>query len=133
MRTILAVVLAATMLSACALSEQPQSGNFTSIAPGAERQHVIDSLGQPPRTQIANGKTAVDSYACETGGQIVEVKMSAGWLIAEYILTLGIAGLVDTVRYYNLQQRINQCDIYYGEDGKVSRTASIHGPVVQTP
>ena len=133
MRRIIAGLMAITMLSACAITEQPQGGNFTSVTPGTDRQRVIEQLGQPPRSQSVNGKPVLDSYACESGGQIVAVKMSVGWLVAEYILTLGIAGLVDTVRYYNLQQRINQCDVQYGEDGKVSRTSSIHGPVVQTP
>lgn len=133
MREIVVCLLAVTLLSACAITERPQSGNFTSIVPGTERERVIEQLGQPPRSQIANGKPVIDSYACEPGGQIVAVNMSVGWLITEYILTLGIAGLVDTVRYYNLQQRINECDVQYGEDGKVSRTSSIHGPIVQTP
>jgi hypothetical protein len=133
MRSIMVSLLAITLLSACAITEQPQSGDFTTIVPGTDRQRVIEQLGQPPRSQIVNGKPVLDSYACEPGGQIVAVNLSVGWLVTEYILTLGIAGVVDTVRYYNLQQRLNECDVQYGEDGKVSRTSSIHGPIVQSP
>ena len=132
MRRSIAVVLAITFLSGCAFSAQPQGGSLTAIRPGTDRQQVVAVLGQPPRSQIVNGKPVLDSYACEPDGQIVAVRMSPGWLVAEYILTLGIAGLVDTARYSNLQQRINECDVRYDADGKVSGTSSIHGLVVQS-
>jgi hypothetical protein len=132
MQRIIAAALATTFLGGCAFSAQPQGGSFAAIKPGMDRQQVVGMLGQPPRSQIANGKPSLDSYACDPDGQIVAVKMSPGWLVAEYILTLGIAGLVDTARFANLQQRINECDVHYDADGKVSQTASFHGPVVQS-
>jgi hypothetical protein len=45
----------------------------------------------------------------------------------------GYAGLVDTARFYEIQQRVNKCEVRYGADGKVERTSSMHGAVVQTP
>ncbi len=131
-RRIMAVALAITLFSGCAFTADPQGGSFTAIKPGMDRQQVVELLGQPPRSRSADGKPSQDSYACEPEGQIVAVRMSPGWLVAEYILTLGIAGLVDTARYHNLQQRINECDVYYGADAKVSRTSSYHGSVVQS-
>ena len=133
MKRIIVGVVAIAFLSGCALTVTPQSGNFASAKPGMERSQVVETLGQPPQTFIVNGKPSFDSYACEQDGQIVMVNLSVGWLIAEYILTLGIAGLVDSARYYKLQERINKCDVQYGDDGKVSHTSSVHGPVVQSP
>ena len=130
---LIAAVVAIALLGGCALTDEPQSGQFTQVKPGMDRATVLQNLGTPPQSQLANGQASLDSWACEPDGQIVTVKMSAGWLIVEYILTLGIAGLVDAARFYKVQQRVNRCDVQYGADGKVERTSSMHGAVVQTP
>jgi hypothetical protein len=119
-----------SFLGSCALSVDPQPGQFMTVKAGMEREQVIQTLGSPPQSSAANGKPTLDSWACKPDGQIVAIKMSPGWLIAEYIFTLGIAGLVDAVRYYDLQQRINKCDVHYDPEGKVSQTSSVHGAVV---
>ena len=133
MRRLIAAAVAIAFLGGCALTDDPQSGQFSLIKPGMDRTAVVQDLGTPPQSQMANGQPVLDSWACEPDGQIVKVKMSAGWLVAEYILTLGIAGLVDAARFYKVQQRVNKCDVQYGADGKVERTNSMHGAVVQTP
>jgi hypothetical protein len=133
MRRLIAVVAAIALLSGCALTDEPQSGQFTTIKPGMDRAAVLENLGTPPQSQMVNGQPALDSWACESDGQIVKVKMSAGWLVAEYILTLGIAGLVDAARFYKVQQRVNKCDVRYGADGKVAQTSSMHSALVQSP
>ena len=133
MKRLIAAVVAIAFFSGCALTDEPQSGQFNLIKPGMDRTAVVQNLGDPPQSQMANGQPMLDSWACEPDGQIVKVKMSAGWLVAEYILTLGIAGLVDAARYYKVQQRVNKCEVRYGADGKVEHTSSMHGAVVQSP
>ncbi|HVA76679.1 MAG TPA: hypothetical protein VNF27_02225 [Candidatus Binataceae bacterium] len=133
MTRLIVAVVAIALFSGCALTDEPQSGQFSLIKPGMDRTTVVQNLGTPPQSQMANGQPVSDSWACEPDGQIVEVKMSAGWLVAEYLLTLGIAGLVDAARLYKVQQRVNKCDVQYGADGKVERTSSMHGPLVQSP
>ena len=132
-RCLIAAMVAIALISGCALTDQPQSGQFTQIKPGTDRSTVVENLGTPPQTQLVNGQPIVDSWACEQDGQIVEVKMSTGWLVAEYIFTLGIAALVDAMRLAKIQGRVNKCDVFYGPDGKVERTISMHGSVVQSP
>jgi hypothetical protein len=130
---LLVALVAIAFFGGCALTDEPQSGQFSTIKPGMDRTTVVQNLGTPPQSQMANGQPVLDSWACEPDGQIVKVKMSGGWLVAEYILTLGIAGLVDAARLYKIQQRVNKCDVYYAPDGKVERTISMHSALVQSP
>jgi hypothetical protein len=121
------LALLSTLLAGCAVSSETTGGQLNQIKPGMSREQVVDSLGDPARTDLENGAPSEDLYVCDEQGEIMVVKVSQLAMAAE--TPIFPLFLVDSVKLNNLSKRARECAIHY-DQGRVVSTSEKNGLVL---